>query len=178
MIRKAIAGLALMLTSLPAFAQEWSEIDCAESRLVVDFERPHCATLLKERRGSSGALVDYYSAYGWWNGNYRQLMLTAPRFHNYVDPDIDSGKPLKAWLQQRFKWLRQANNWSAEQTSAGTLYVVFDDADYRPCMGFQAYRGLKNKGYRYGLFGFFCQEAGKKPNAEDLAQFLDGIGID
>lgn len=177
-IRTAIAGFALLLLATPAFAQAWRDIDCAESRLLVDFELPHCSARLKERRGNSGALIDHYSVYGWRNGNYRQVLLTAPRARGYLNPALDRGKTLKAMLQKNFEWLDKAGNWSAEQTSAGTLYVAFDDDHHRPCMGFRAYRELKNKGYRYGLTGYFCQEANMRPSAEDLAEFLAGVGID
>ena len=177
-IGTAIAGFALLLLATPAFAQAWRDIDCAESRLLVDFERPHCSALLKERRGYSGALIDHYSVYGWRNGKYRQVLLTAPRARGYLNPELDRDKALKAMLLKNFEWLDKADNWSTERTGASILYVSFDDDHRRPCMGFRTYRELKNKGYRYGLTGYFCQEANRKPTAENLAEFLAGVGID
>jgi hypothetical protein len=174
---KALTRVALLvLLAAPAMAAQpsyqWSDIDCAQSRIAA-WPGLRCRTTnVVTTEGNIGA-YRRWSAFGTTSEGYVQIFLwEAQNAFSFITTE-DTTEDFLKWMYE--------NGRSARQFST---VVRYHEADYssfrdgqRTCVGFRRTGSPRRGGYDKIVGGIFCAPVGQTLTAAQVTQFVDRVQL-
>ena len=175
-INSILFGVAAVVNLwAPAFAQEtrvWSDIDCAQSRIVV-------STGFKCR-----ATQEYYGGQGTASagagGVFREWTASATlnnvRLFYLLHEGIANRSTIVTTesLEERIKQLSKKadKNFSPTSPMAGGDYVRYEGPLGQPCVGIRKYGPSRGTGFKWIMMGTRCVQKGMTISDQDIASFI------
>jgi hypothetical protein len=166
---------AFVNLSVPAFAQQtrvWSDVDCAQSKIVVPAGFKCRAT------------QEYYGGQGTASSNaggmFRQWSASATLNNAGLFYHLHEGIVTRSTvvtiesLEERIKQLsRKADkNFSPTSPMAGGDYVRYESASGQPCVGIRKYGPSTTIGFKWIMVGTRCVQNGMAISDQDIASFI------
>jgi hypothetical protein len=177
-----IGGLAAVDASTGAFAQEtrkWTDIDCAQSRLVVPSGLKCRATQIytgaRGSRGTSaGGLFQRWSAFGTVNGSKVFYFVTEgsePSSFTYTSAT------LLETITSAGAVTKGATQLSELKQVQGGDYATFVRPPGEACFGVRKFGPSQSNGYKWIMYGGRCDLAGHTASAAEVSQFLADVTL-
>jgi hypothetical protein len=179
-------GLALSFGALVAAlpislaAQEtlvWSDINCAQSKLVIpaglSCKETNTAGTRNAAKSTGGGLTKRWSAYG---------TLQQVKLYYYVHDDFDG----KSFVQVRDlagetsnmgNQARGATNISAPSKKGDADLVTFNNATGDNCIGIRKYGPPRGGGFGWVMWASRCTPAAVRASDADITAFIAGAGF-
>jgi hypothetical protein len=169
-----LAILAATLTPTPSSAQEtyeWSDTDCAQSKIVAPPGLRCRETNIAGTRGvaksTGGGLTKRWNAFG---------TIGQAKLYYYVSESIDTGSYIQVGqlvdvIRNVSPQAKDARNMSAPAQRAGVDVVTFTSAK-DSCVGFRKLGPSSHSGYRWVLYATRCVPAGQKVPDADSDAFI------
>jgi hypothetical protein len=147
----------------------WSDIDCAQSRLV--------ATSGAKCRGtnvvSGGVTAD---------GQFQRWSIVGsqPYSHVYLHESLNSNSYITTrettvdflkWMNQRAK---SASDMTGPNKHGGADYYLFKTKDGEDCAGFRRFGPSRSVGYAWVMGGIICSPKGTALAPAQITAFIDG----
>jgi hypothetical protein len=166
---------AFVNLSAPAFAQQtrvWSDVDCAQSRIVVPTGFKCRAT--QEYYGGQGtASSDAGGIFRQWTAS---ATLNNVRLYYLLHDGIAARSNVTTTesLEERIKQLSQKadKNFLLTSPMAGGDYVRYEGPAGQPCVGIRKYGPSMGTGFKWIMVGTRCVQTGKTISDQDIASFI------
>jgi hypothetical protein len=161
--------------SIPAFAQEtrvWSDIDCAQSKIVApaDFK---CRATQEYYGGQGTSSSDASGKFRQWSAS---ATLNNVRLYYFLHEAIGARSNVTATesLEERIKQLGQKadKNFSQTLPMAGGDYVRYEGPAGQPCVGIRKYGPSTTTGFKWIMVGTRCLQKGKSISDQDIVSFI------
>jgi hypothetical protein len=174
----AIFGLSLNASAQDAHV--WSDIDCAQSKIVAPVGLRCRAT--QEINGSSskgfastsaGAMFRNYTAFGSVNTSqvYYVLFDSLSRGANQ-QPRVTLQEAILFWSPEG----KDAKNFSQASGTAHGDLLTFTSAKGSPCLGIRKFGPVTGSGYKWILYATRCDPPGRPATETEAVQFLTETG--
>jgi hypothetical protein len=167
---------AFVNLSATAFAQQthvWSDVDCAQSKIVVPAAGFKCRAT-QEYSGGQG------TAFSGAGGMFRQWTASATLNNVRIYYQLHEATAAKSTvtttesLEQRIKQLGQKadKNFSPTLPMAGGDYVRYEGSTGQPCVGIRKYGPSTTTGFKWIMLGTRCVQKGKTISDQDVSSFI------
>jgi hypothetical protein len=170
-----IAGLATSAAAQGTIA--WSDVDCAQSKIVAPAGLKCRATNLVGTSGvptsTGGGQVKRWSAYG---------IVQQTKLFYYVTEIVDTRSFVQvAKLSDDIRGVspqaKGAENMSAPERKGDTDLVTFTNAQNDNCVGIRKTGAARGGGYSWVLYATRCTPAAQKASDADINAFIAAAGF-
>jgi hypothetical protein len=167
---------AFVNVSAAAFAQEthvWSEVDCAQSKIVVPTPGFKCRATQEYYGGQGTAASGAGGMFRQWTAS---ATLNNVRIY-YLLHEATAAKSTVTTtesLEQRIKQLGQKadKNFSSTLPMAGGDYVRYEGPAGQPCIGIRKYGPSTTTGFKWIMLGTHCVQKGRTISDQDVGSFI------
>ena len=166
---------AFVNLSAPAFAQQtrvWSDVDCAQSKIVVPpgFK---CQATQEYYGGQGTASSDAGGMFRQWTAS---ATVNNVRLFYLLHEGVVARSNVTATesLEERIKQLSRKpdKNFSATSPMAGGDYVRYEGPLGQPCVGIRKYGPSMGTGFKWIMVGTRCVQKGMTISDQDIASFI------
>jgi hypothetical protein len=175
--RVAVAALAMMLPMATTSAQTsygWSDVDCAQSRIVAPQGATCQATNVYTGRDAAGGagrrhLVRRVSLQGW------SLIV--------ISEAIDTGAYIATrtatvdYLKALDKRVSDGSDWSAGTSADGIPTYTFRSTEDETCVGFRKLGEARSLGHAWLMHGLLCLPKGHALSPTETGRFIDSARV-
>jgi hypothetical protein len=176
----ALVGGLIAGFSTCARAQEtivWSDVDCAQSKLVIPAGLKCRSTNTVGTRGAptstGGGQVKYWSASG---------ILQQVKLYYYVNEIVSMTSNVKVGqlvddIRLISPQAKSASNMSGLEKKGDADLVTFNNSQNDNCVGIRKYGSSRGGGYSWVLYATRCTPPARKASDADVSAFIAGAGF-